>query len=268
MILDLNGTLLARHRSSSHSTWIVRPHLRNFLDYCFLNHTVMMWSSARPDNVRRMVADILTPQQQRALIAEWGRNTLGLSSEDYHEKVQVYKQLSKVWGNEGVQKSCPGYEKGERWGQHNTVLVDDGEEKAKAEPWNLVLVPEFVKTVVSKCGKRKKAETDVLSQVVGWIEEARRWSDVSAFVHAMGERFVVDKGWKWEWAVLNADQNGWSVDWEALGAIVGGEGSSVVERQQGRRNTVQGLEVTDQVSESEKDSGNEGGVKLPLHHNR
>lgn len=37
---------------------------------------------------------------------------------------------------------------------------------------------------------------DVLGQVVGYLEEARKWSDVSGF--AKHRRFEIDQ-WQWEW---------------------------------------------------------------------
>ena len=39
----------------------------------------------------------------------------------------------------------------------------------------------------------EEGETGVLAQVVGWLEEARRWENVSAFVNQ--GRFEVGKGW-------------------------------------------------------------------------
>lgn len=38
---------------------------------------------------------------------------------------------------------------------------------------------------------------DVLGQVVGYLEEMRRWGDVSAFVRKV--RFELDGGWGWNW---------------------------------------------------------------------
>ena len=38
---------------------------------------------------------------------------------------------------------------------------------------------------------------DVLGQVVAYLEEARMWADVSAFVKR--KRFVVDGEWRWDW---------------------------------------------------------------------
>ena len=154
-----------------------------------------MWSSARPENVRRMVNDIFTPQQRADLIAAWGRDTLGLTEAAYYDKVQVYKRLGLVWEDGDLQKTCPGYEQGLRWSQANTVLVDDAVEKAKAECWNLVRVPEFVRLR----GGKGMVERDVLAEVVGWLEDARMWSDVSAFAAAMGNPFALGLGWRWEW---------------------------------------------------------------------
>ena len=199
----------------------------------------MVWSSARPENVGLMCNFLFSPQQRASLVAEWGRDTLGLNPAQYNEKVQVYKRLGWVWANEEVQRlSCPGYVEGHRWGQGNTILVDDGLEKGRTEPWNLVEVPAFEGTKgVGKGGKGKKGkgkkepqmESDHLAEVVAWIEEARWWSDVSGFSQAMGRRFEVGK----EWACVEIDGNAKKQDLRSL-------------------------------AESEKeDSDSDGGVRLP-----
>ena len=38
---------------------------------------------------------------------------------------------------------------------------------------------------------------DVLGKVVGYLEEARKYSDVSAFGRV--RRFHIDDGWRWKW---------------------------------------------------------------------
>ena len=58
------------------------------------------------------------------LLGQWGRDTLGLTSAQYEERVQVYKCLDRVWGNADLQHWHPGFEMGQIWGQHNTVLID------------------------------------------------------------------------------------------------------------------------------------------------
>lgn len=64
--------------------------------------------------------------------------------------------------------------------------------KASAQPYNLVQIPVFVKG-----GAEMKGAKDVLGQVVGYLEEVRRWGDVSAFVRE--RRFELDCGWGWNW---------------------------------------------------------------------
>ena len=95
-----------------------------------------------------------------------------------------------------MQRNHPDYARGQRWGQHNTLLVDDSVLKASKQPFNLVEVPEFITGGVED-QQLQKGEDSVLAQVVGYLEEARRWSDVSAFVRE--RRFGVGEGWRWDW---------------------------------------------------------------------
>lgn len=191
LVLDLNGTLLYRSRASQNYT--PRPYLLNFLKYAFANHSLLVWSSAQPYNVRGVCTRLFSRGQREMLLGEWGRDTLGLTSAQYKQRVQVYKRLDRIWGNETVQQSHPEYEGGERWGPHNSVLIDDSARKASAHPFNHVEVPEFVRGGDEKEGDGRA----VLGQVVGYLEEARTWSDFSGFVRQ--RPFKVDMGWRWEW---------------------------------------------------------------------
>ncbi|MCJ1307533.1 hypothetical protein MMC25_001179 [Agyrium rufum] len=132
LVLDLNGTLVARKRGRP----IVypRPYLDAFLTYCLAEHKVLVWSSARPENVEAMCKQIFeshgtcvghetdsgesrsyTRRMTRSstatlsdiLLGQWGRNTLGLSRAEYKEKVQVYKRLETVWNDQHVQAGYP-----------------------------------------------------------------------------------------------------------------------------------------------------------------
>jgi len=90
LVLDLNGTLVLRSRSGS--TVSYRPYLRTLLHYLSvvsrdpkisgLSATeVIVWSSARPHSVEKMVKDIFGPSS--FLLATWDRTHLGLSEVDY-----------------------------------------------------------------------------------------------------------------------------------------------------------------------------------------
>ncbi|KAL2036980.1 hypothetical protein N7G274_010265 [Stereocaulon virgatum] len=194
LVFDLNGTLL--HRASCNvgrsKDYTSRPFLNQFLQYAFANHSILIWSSARPASVKGMCGRLFKPAQRNLLVGQWARDTLGLTPAQYKDRVQVYKRLDRIWDDEKLQNKHPSFDKGERWGQHNTVLIDDSLLKASAQPYNHIEVPVFVKGSETNGDGR-----DILAQVAGYLEEARRWNDVSAFMRE--KRFTVDAGWKWAW---------------------------------------------------------------------
>jgi hypothetical protein len=189
IILDLNGVLLFRPNKKNPKNITPREHLEEFLAYLFENHKVMIWSSARPDNVAAMCQQIFTEEQRAKLVAEWARDKLRLTNGQYDNKVQVYKQLSWVWEDSSVQQKTASWRQG-KWDQSNTVLIDDTALKAAAEPYNLIEVPEFGL-------KGDKHNDGVLSQVVGYLEELKYTGNVSYFMRA--KPFIVDGGWKFQW---------------------------------------------------------------------
>ncbi|KAI4257168.1 MAG: hypothetical protein LQ352_001759 [Teloschistes flavicans] len=192
LVLDLNGTLLYRPRSSSNYT--PRPSLSSFLAHCVSNYSVLVWSSATPFNVTAICSKIFSPEQRKLLLGEWARDTLELDKEQYASKVQVYKRLSRIWQDMRVQRAHPESAKGVRWGQENTLLLDDSVLKASAQPHNAVVLPEFTQ----EAGEEQKDGTEVLAQVVAYLETGRMVDNVSSFVRSRS--FKVDTGWKWDWA--------------------------------------------------------------------
>lgn len=173
VILDLNGTLLFRKNFGGNNAFTARPHVYQFLEYLFSNHTVMVWSSSKPENVRKMCSDLFTPEQRSKLPAVWGRDTLRIPPHAYNQRVQVYKQLSWVWNDLAVQASNPV--PGGVWTQANTVLIDDTIEKAAGEPYNLIELEEFE-------AKKEQMSTDVLGQVALYLNDLRSQRDVSAYM--------------------------------------------------------------------------------------
>jgi hypothetical protein len=174
VVLDLNGTILFRPNKNP-TTFIARPCLNEFLRYLFQNFKVMIWSSALPRNVEALVNKALDQEYRSRLVAVWGRDTFRLSSHNYCRNVQVYKDLQLVWGNEQIQQHHPAYAAGDRFEQHNTILIDDSYIKAHAQPFNLLEIPEFA-------AKPDHMEIDVLRKVVGYLELVRRQDDVSKFM--------------------------------------------------------------------------------------
>ncbi len=188
LVIDLNGTLVDRKRRTS--SFVERPNLAPFIDYVLANHTLMIWSSAQPDTVRSVCQRLFSPAQRRQVIAEWARDTLDLTAAQYREKVQVYKRLEKIWRDDTMRDRHPDAEKGGLWDQSNTVLIDDSRLKGAAQPHNLLEIPEFQ-------NRPEQRGTDVLAQVVGYLEELRVQDDVSRFMRLRS--FRLDDGWARPW---------------------------------------------------------------------
>jgi len=176
VILDLNGTLLCRKKGrNAHgsATPTLRPGLGGFLNYVTDNFKVMIWTSARAENARRMVAAAFSSRQQQKLVAVWARDTLGLTASQYSAKVQVYKTLERIWSGTFAIKAGTGF-----FDQSNTVLLDDSTQKAVGHPYNLVCVPEFLGT------KDQNSADTVLQQCIEYLETLKWQSDVSAYMRA------------------------------------------------------------------------------------
>lgn len=150
---------------------------------------MMVWSSAAPNNVKGVCEKLFNREQRKRVVAEWARNTLDLSKDDYRQKVQVYKQLTKIWNNNFIQSAHPQYQNKGRWDQTNTVLIDDSIEKVSAHPHNHIEVPEFISQNRDKI--RKKVDAVVLKQVLDYLEELRTWDNVSSYINKV-QRFSVN----------------------------------------------------------------------------
>ncbi|KAF4120205.1 CPDc [Geosmithia morbida] len=175
VVMDLNGTLL--HRPSRHRPFdfVERPHARRFLQYCVDTFHLAIWSSARPENVDKMVSQLLTPEQRGRCVVVWGRDRFGLSGDDYNSRVQCYKRLGRLWDDRDVRRSYPGDpDAGRRWDQTNTVLVDDSTEKGRSEPFNILALPEFSAT--------SDESTQVLPQVHDYLNDLCWQSDISRHI--------------------------------------------------------------------------------------
>lgn len=102
LILDLNGTLLVR---KDKRVPYPRPYMPSFREYLFSSQTrrwldVMVWSSAQPHNVQKMVnrcffeghgSSYVYGDSKDKLVAVWARDTLGLSKLDYCAPNFFYK---------------------------------------------------------------------------------------------------------------------------------------------------------------------------------
>ncbi|KAI1491070.1 HAD-like domain-containing protein [Biscogniauxia mediterranea] len=176
VILDLNGTLLHRPNRMYASRFIERPYTRTFLEYCIKTFTVAFWSSTRPENIKKMLAQLLTPELRSQVVAVWGRDKFGLTPDDYRQRVQCYKRLSFIWDAPEIAAAHPDFLNGGRWSQKDTVLVDDSSEKSRSEPYNLLEIPEFAGDTYEP--------NFILPQVHDYLNECSRQENVSAYMRA------------------------------------------------------------------------------------
>ncbi|TRX96158.1 hypothetical protein FHL15_002882 [Xylaria flabelliformis] len=174
VVVDLNGTLLHRPNRHNPTRFVERPYARSFLSYCVNTFTVVVWSSARYQNVSNMCQQLLTPEDSAKVVAVWSRDNFGLSKNDFNQRVQCYKRLTALWNDPVVAASHPMAKSGEKWSQLNTVLVDDSMEKARTEPFNLIQIPDFQ-------GDAKESGF-VLPQVHDYLNECSQQANISAYM--------------------------------------------------------------------------------------
>ncbi|KIY72494.1 hypothetical protein CYLTODRAFT_486329 [Cylindrobasidium torrendii FP15055 ss-10] len=162
IVLDLNGALL--HRTKSSKGIRLRPHLDLFVAFIFHPTTrdwldAMVWSSAQPQNVSRMVSSAFG-KHETALLDVWTRDKMDLTPDAYKRKVQTVKDLRKVWA------AFPQHS------QATTILVDDSPAKARLQPYNQICLSEYVggqpsssSTLSLKKPRRKASSTQALPSV-------------------------------------------------------------------------------------------------------
>ncbi|CAG8896441.1 unnamed protein product [Penicillium egyptiacum] len=225
VILDLNGTLIYRKLRKFPPKFARRTGLDHFLAMLVKNYKVMIWSSSQPQTVNAVCEQIFPGPMHDALVARWGRDKFGLSSGQYNKKLQVYKELHKVWAVADIQGAFPGNEHlqdppasspgaqaphknrrqklrdaeaaklpaGHRWDQTNTILIDDSKLKASSEPFNILEIPEFN-------DDPSIDETKLFAKVLTRLDYLAHHDDVSKVLRIWNER--VDKG---EGSILELD---------------------------------------------------------------
>lgn len=206
VILDLNGTLLYRTKVGNKKVHM-RPGVTPFLDYLFSNHVVMVYTSTMPQTAQAMVKQFLHPSQRQKLAAIWARDQLDLTKDQFYRKVQVYKKLDKIWADSHIQGTAGP---GNVWDHSNTVLIDDSREKALAQPYNLLQVPEYLPEDDPAKVKGRDAymhaytiQQDIVRQLETKLELLRfqqdvsrlirTWQECESSVHRSNEQELIEK---------------------------------------------------------------------------
>jgi hypothetical protein len=185
VILDLNGTCIARPNLFEPKVFKARPGIHKLFDYLFEHHVVMIFTSMQHKNAAAIVEKLFTSSQREKLAGFWARDKLGLSAEQLHAKTQTYKNLIPIWLDRAIQSTHPVDEGRWGWDQSNTVLIDDSHLKAVSHPQNLLLVPEFSKKDAAEEKLRptvEKSEEAILQSLILKLEELKFQTDVSRLI--------------------------------------------------------------------------------------
>ncbi|GAN08156.1 NLI interacting factor family phosphatase [Mucor ambiguus] len=163
LILDLNGTLISRIkcRARSGRAFYARPHYQAFLDFIFKHFEVMVWSSARQQNVEKMCHIFTKP-----LKLVWSRNHLKLSQHQFDSNVDTIKDLDIVWeyfSNE--------------YNATNTIVLDDSPSKLAHQPYNLIHIRTFNHEEI-----REGFTDNELLKVIRYLDNVRCHSNVANYV--------------------------------------------------------------------------------------
>ncbi|KAJ5985043.1 hypothetical protein N7522_012239 [Penicillium canescens] len=228
IILDLNGTLIFRKKRVFPPKFARRAGLDQFLASLIKNYSVMIWSSSQPPTVNAVCEKLFPGAMHDKVVALWGRDKFGLTQRQYNNKLQVYKQLHKVWETPSIQGAFPGNESlrdvpsaaatttrramvqkasvqqkamvdtknlqpGHRWDQTNTILIDDSKLKALSEPFNILEIPEFT-------NDPKIDESTLFAKILHRLDILSHHDDVSKVLRVWNER--VDKS---EGSILDLD---------------------------------------------------------------
>ncbi|KAH9475518.1 putative FCP1 homology domain-containing protein [Psilocybe cubensis] len=160
---------------SSFITYILHPKTKQWLD-------TMVWSSAQPHSVNDMV-DKCFKERRQELKAVWARDTLGLTNNEYHRKTLTLKDLEKPWAelplvssndpkppsdrpppptsssptsdsvslpNGAAESDPPATTSQTTHSARTTLLIDDSPLKAALQPWNHLVIPEYVQEMRNK----------------------------------------------------------------------------------------------------------------------
>jgi hypothetical protein len=183
IILDLNGTLVYRKKTRN---IILRPFTDEFAKYLFTddnNFFVMVWSTARPENVHLMVDTVFGDQKEK-LIAIWGRDKFGFTEQEYNSHTKSIKNLDTVWNALNPQIASGNFFNNNTleisskltFDATNTILIDDSRYKTQLQPYNAIHPREFDRECVRNDGDSE------LKKIIEYLEVIKYQSNIASYM--------------------------------------------------------------------------------------
>ncbi|XP_078179408.1 ATP-dependent RNA helicase dbp2-like isoform X2 [Carex rostrata] len=150
LVLDINGILAdvvmldSRYLQQEHimirgKSVFKRPFCTDFLQFCFTNFEVGIWSSRNKNNLQKAINYVLGDLKNMLLFC-WDQSKCtipNLKSKENQDKPVFFKELQKLWDNQ--EPGLP-WKRG-RFTKANTLLVDDSPYKALLNPLFTAIFP-------------------------------------------------------------------------------------------------------------------------------
>lgn len=164
VILDINGLLCRKTTegkvdlSLGRYGVVIRPGAREFLEFCYQNFDVGIFSSTTYKNASPILEALLTPEQQKKTKFKWFRDRSSIDP-DYNssgrraepswdldefidKKIEQYSTVKKI----ADVLSAPQINEDRKYTLQNTLIVDDSPMKMRFnQKKNVVLIAPFEK---------------------------------------------------------------------------------------------------------------------------
>lgn len=220
LVLDVNGLLVATYHKAQKMPGDMhpfklgnfyvyeRPGCSEFLDFCFKNFVVGVWSSAREHNVTNLVHHIFKDLKEDLSFSWHQRHctTTAVKHPDNDKKPIFLKELSKLWAE---------VDSG-RFNQSNTLLIDDSPYKALKNPPHTAIFPQTY--------NGDEVDDTFLTLLRSYLEGLRDAPDVQEYVrnNPLGEPGISSESPLWDYFAPILNEGARELNLTAIDAVVNG----------------------------------------------
>lgn len=203
LVLDMNGLLvetfhpadkrpkdpLPDGKIGNHKFVYKRPFCDQFIEFCFQNFVVGIWSSAQKQNVDKLVNFIFGDLKKKLLFCWYQTDCTdtGLRLPENRRKPLFLKELSKLWNK--VKRDLPWEG---QYGPSNTLMIDDSPYKALCNPPHTAVFPDAYEAA--------NKQDDILGcSLQKYLEGLSIASNVQEYVkhHPFGQPAISTKSKNW-----------------------------------------------------------------------
>ena len=149
IVLDINGLLVYKSFTKNNQNTSlntiklnsynvdIRPHYKEFLEFCYTYATVGFLSSTNKMNVDKILKHILTTEQKKNTLFVWSRDRTHFDNTNdntnCNNSIETIKKLSDVWDNPVVNEY-------RTFNDTNTLIIDDSAIKLRFNDAKNVLI--------------------------------------------------------------------------------------------------------------------------------